>query len=78
MKVFLALSDNGDGSQSINWFRDVTLEQLEKLEQSDPDRWSSGDGLQYQELNFPDNFDFEALGVDYWLDASGEEIYEVE
>jgi hypothetical protein len=66
MKVFLALSDNGDGSQSINWFKDVTIEQLEKLEEDDPDTWGSGDGLQYQELDFPDNFDFEALGVHYW------------
>jgi hypothetical protein len=68
MKVFLVIADCGDGSSSINWFKDTTLEQLYELEKEDPERWSSGDGLQYQELNFPDNFDFEALGVKYWAD----------
>jgi hypothetical protein len=78
MKVFLVLSDSGDGSSAINWFKDVTIEQLEKLEQDDPNTWSSGDGLQYQELNFPDDFDFEALGVHYWQDANGHETFEDE
>jgi hypothetical protein len=68
MKVFLVLSDCGDGSSSINWFKNTTLEQLYELEDKDPDRWSSGEGLQYQELNFPDNFDFKSLGVRFWAD----------
>lgn len=64
--IYLVLSDCGDGSSTINWFRNTTLEQLQKLEEKNPNRWSSGDGLQYQELTFPDNFDFEAIGVKYW------------
>lgn len=76
MKVFLVLSDSGDGSHAINWFKDTTLEQLYELERKDPERWSSGDGLQYEELNFPDNFDFEVLGVRYW--ANEEEFEEFE
>jgi hypothetical protein len=73
MKVFLVLSDSGDGSHAINWFKNTTLEQLYELERKDPEVWSSGDGLQYQELEFPDNFDFKALGVRYWAD---EEVFE--
>ena len=72
MKVFLVLADCGDGSSVINWFKNTTLEQLYLLEDKDPDRWSSGDGLQYQELNFPDDFDFEAIGVKYFTSYAEE------
>jgi hypothetical protein len=64
--IYLVLSDCGDGSSTINWFRNTTLERLHNLADNFPDRWSSGDGLQFQELTFPDDFDFEAIGVKYW------------
>lgn len=66
INVYLILSNNGDGSSSIKWFRNPTGEQLNSLEESDPERWSSGDGLQYEHLVFPDEFDFEAIGVPKW------------
>ncbi len=68
-KVYLVLSDCGDGSSSINWFRNTSLEELREMENDNPEVWSSGDGLQYQELNFPDNFDldqFAELNHIYW------------
>jgi hypothetical protein len=75
MKVFIVLSDSGDGSHAINWFKNTTLDQLYELVEKDPETWGSGDGLQYEELEFPDDFDFKAMGVRYWSD---EEVFNPE
>lgn len=69
--VYLVLSDCGDGSSSINWFRKTTLISLEKLAEDNPNTWSSGEGLQYQELYFPDDFDLDYFALSnsiYWAD----------
>lgn len=64
--VYLVISNNGDGSSSIQWFKNTTIKELELMEEEDPELWSSGDGLQIQELTFPDNFNFEEIGVSEW------------
>lgn len=57
--AYLVISDNGDGSQSIEWHRTMSDEKLDKLESED--RYQSGDGVQVGELKFPDNFDIEGF-----------------
>lgn len=57
--VFLVIVNTGDGANTVEWYKDVTLEQLYKLEEEDPDSYSSGDGFQVRTLDFPDNFDLD-------------------
>jgi hypothetical protein len=64
--VYAVIYSLGDGSNSIAWFRGVTVEQLYQLEREDPDRWSSGDGLQYDIYRFPPDFDFAASGIYFY------------
>lgn len=61
-RLYLMLSNNGDGSSSANWFheRDVTPKQLLALEEDDPETWAGSEG--YETYIFPDNFDFKAAG----------------
>lgn len=69
--VYLVLSDCGDGSNTINWFRKTPFDELYKLVDDDPNTWGSGDGLQYQELKFADHFNldmFAELNNIYWAD----------
>lgn len=51
-EIYLVLSNNGDGSNSIWWFIDSTIEQLLQLEENDMDQCGSGDGLQYKRILF--------------------------
>ncbi len=66
--VYAVICSGGDGSSAISWFKNTSLEQLEELAERDPETWGSGEGLQYQELTFPDDFDFQAAGILYWDD----------
>ncbi len=67
IKVYAILTNCGDGSSCIRWFNDryVTEEDLEALEENDPETWGSGDGLQCTTLTFPDDFDFEEAGISF-------------
>lgn len=57
MKVSFLICNNGDGSNSLEWFKcALTSEQLDLIEESDPECYSSGGGIQYTELEVPDNF----------------------
>lgn len=65
-KLYIAISDSGDGSQALFYTFD---EQLISM-MDDPDNydligenWMSGDGFQYQEVNVPENFTMEDLGI---------------
>ena len=65
--VFAVLKDCGDGSSTIEWYKDFTREAVESL--CDPDKdesYSSGDGLQITELKFPDEFDLNSIKGIYW------------
>lgn len=51
------ICNSGDGSNHIEWFdRALTDEELESLEYLSLDTYSSGDGVQYNEMHFPDEF----------------------
>lgn len=57
MKVSFLICNNGDGSNSLEWFKcALTSEQLYFIEESNWECYSSGDGIQYTELEVPDNF----------------------
>lgn len=65
--VFTVIVDCGDGSQNIEWHKDMSDEKKCKLEELD--RYQSGDGIQIKELKFPDDFDLDAfanLNYIYW------------
>lgn len=51
------ICNSGDGSNHLEWFfPELEDSQLEFIEESDFERYSSGDGIQYTELSFPDEF----------------------
>ncbi len=79
IKVYLVVVDAGDGSSYIQWFKEKTLQYLYELEQKYPNQYSSGDGLQFQELVFPESFDLEMFAsVNHinWADNFYDEDYE--
>lgn len=70
-KVHYIISDSGDGSQSVEWYKgaDFTAEQL--LEAAENDKYGSyqsGDGVQLTTLEFPDNFNLEDISGISWRD----------
>ena len=49
--------NSGDGSNHIEWFnRALTDDEIRMLEDSGSDSYISGDGIQYDEMCFPDEF----------------------
>ena len=55
--IFTVITDNGDGSNSVEWHKTMSDEKLAKMEQQDC--YQSGDGVQLKELVFPDTFDLD-------------------
>lgn len=52
------ICNGGDGSNHLEWFsEELTPEQRDTIEESDFERYSSGDGLQYYTMQFPNDFD---------------------
>ena len=82
MKLYLLVSDGGDGSYSIQYILDETV--LNKIEAlADEGVWNyesgfgcDGDGFHYSTINVPDNSTAEYLGIplftqedlDEWLE----------
>lgn len=63
-QVTMVITNTGDGANDTLWFRGrLSNEQMSALESSDTEYFSSGDGFQDRVYNFPDDFDFEAMGV---------------
>lgn len=65
IKVFLVIGDAGDGSTFRSWY--FNIDKLVELNDSGelPDQYQSGDGLQVDEFEFPDGFDFSQIkGMD--------------
>lgn len=57
MKVSFLICSSGDGSNHLEWFNTTLTEaQLDQILESDLERYASGDGIQYNELEVPDNF----------------------
>jgi hypothetical protein len=57
-KLYMIITNSGDGSNSIRWVTDeAVLAKMEELADDGDESYASGDGLQSQELVFPDGFD---------------------
>lgn len=61
MKIYGMICDNGDGSNSINWFTE-SPEDLEVLVELDPEGWWCSDGIA-QTLTLPEGVTPEELGI---------------
>lgn len=70
-QVHYIIRDNGDGSQSVEWYKnsDFTAEELFEAANTDKyDSYQSGDGVQLATLEFPDYFNLDEIkGID-WKD----------
>jgi hypothetical protein len=56
--VSYVIRDNGDGSQQVEWYLDVTRKELVTVcSNCEDERYQSGDGIQATELHFPEGFD---------------------
>lgn len=65
-RVYFVISDNGDGSNAINWVLDYeVLEKMRELAESGDSQYSSSEGLQEYSLEFPEDFD-----IDAWIKAN--------
>jgi hypothetical protein len=70
-KVYYIIRDNGDGSQSVKWYKgsQFTAKQLEESAAADPyDSYQSGDGVQITMLGFPDSVDLDNIVGIHWED----------
>lgn len=57
-KVYIVITDSGDGSNGISWVLDENvIERMKELAEDGDESYASGDGLQVRELTFPDDFD---------------------
>lgn len=59
-KIYGLMSDNGDGSASIHWFKNYEL--CENLMEEDPEQWGINDGVPSETLTFPDDLNLEECG----------------
>lgn len=70
-QVHYIIRDNGDGSQSVEWYKgsDFTADELIEAADNDKyDSYQSGDGVQLTTLEFPDNFNLEDISGITWQD----------
>ena len=65
--IYGLISDNGDGSSSIHWFRNE--ETVDKLlsedENGDESYWAANEGGPAEVLTFPADLDLEAAGFSF-------------
>lgn len=60
--IFIVICDCGDGSQRLEWHLTMSEEKIQKLEAEDLyNTYSSGDGFQCREIQFPEDFDLDAF-----------------
>jgi saccharopine dehydrogenase-like NADP-dependent oxidoreductase len=73
-EVHIVITNNGDGSNGLKWFRRTSYEQLLDLDEvtGDYEMWGSGDGVQIKSLSFPDDFNLDSLGISRWEWADDE------
>lgn len=65
-RIYFVISDNGDGSNAINWVLDYeVLEKMREVAESGDSQYSSSEGLQEYSLEFPEDFD-----IDAWIKAN--------
>lgn len=58
-KVYGLISDNGDGSSSISWFKDKSI--VENLLEND-ESFYANEGVAAETLVFPDDFNLGSAG----------------
>lgn len=71
-QVHYIIRDNGDGIQSVEWYKgsDFTADELYEAADNDKyDSYQSGDGVQLTTLEFPDNFNPEDISGISWCAA---------
>lgn len=71
-QVHYIISDNGDGSQSVEWYKGTAFTAKQLIESAENDRYNSyasGDGVQLTTLEFPDNFNLEDISGISWCDS---------
>ncbi len=62
-KIYMVITNCGDGSNGIQILKtERALAHLDNLAERGYETYASGDGLQYHELNFPDEF-----ALDTWV-----------
>lgn len=65
--VHYVILDNGDGSQSVEWYRGVTYKELEEFcEKDEYDSYQSGDGIQITQVSFPDSVNLDDIVGIHW------------
>lgn len=64
-EVHIVITNCGDGSNSLRWFKSTSYEDLCDLDErtGDYETWGSGEGVQITTLTFPDDFDLSTLGL---------------
>lgn len=76
-KLFIVITDSGDGSNGLNYTFDVDLiDWLENNQDSLIDSYQSGDGLQVRSLNVPIECTYESLGISWPMDRADFNIEE--
>ena len=61
--VYGLISDNGDGSGSMWWFKDEKL--VDWLLDRDEEQWYQNEGSPAETLKFPDGFDIDSVGFSF-------------
>jgi hypothetical protein len=69
-KVYGLISDNGDGSSSMYWFKDKSI--VENLLEND-ESFYANEGVAAETLVFPDDFDLISAGFWFLDDEYAEE-----
>ncbi|WCO82021.1 von Willebrand factor type A domain protein [Pseudomonas phage vB_PpS_SYP] len=76
-KLFIVITDAGDGSNGLQYTFDVELiDWLENNQDSLGDSYQSGDGLQVRSLNVPVECTYESLGIRWPMDRANFNIEE--
>ena len=61
MKIYGVISDSGDGSSCVIFFKDREL--VDKIMEADPERFYANEGSPAFTLNLPDNIDLKEVGI---------------
>lgn len=68
-KVYGLISDNGDGSSSIHWFRSKEkVDEMLDEENGHENYWANDEGGPSVELTLPADLDLKAAGFRFWSD----------
>lgn len=67
--VYTLISDSGDGTQHIEWYKGSEFSKDDLIEAASNDKYnsySSGDGVQLSIIRFPDSLDLDAVEGINW------------